>query len=379
VGAFKRHIFYLGGFDPRGSRHYHAMLREAAAKRARLTGEAATVGERVRAGPHLSECAVTGPDAATRYTFLEWDDLVRDRWTRGPLRLLVRAAAAYRGQLAALDRAAVRRLPRGPLIAFAYAPAGAVLLPALLGLGFALAMLAVLPVGIAWPLGMLAGAAAAAAPLRRARAGWMLRFAAFNWESGGGVGDPAVAARLDRFAGAVGAVLDDPDADEVLLVTHSNGSILAVPLVARLLAARGHALPDRFTLVTLGQCVPLMLVRTDAGGRPFRDALALVGRGHFHWLDIGSPRDGAAFHAVDPFALAGMDRRCWLEQLSPRFHLFRDAPASAPRGWSKWATKYEAHFDYLRTGDRPSPLDLVALATAPVPVDRSVDAFRALP
>lgn len=368
---FKRRVFYLGGFDPRGARHYHAMYVDAAARRAALTGEAIRVSNRRRPAPHLAEWTVFAGDAKTRLLFLEWDDLVRRAWTRNPLRLLVGAARAYRGQLRHLDRDMVRALPRGPVVAFAYPLAAVTLLPLALALPVAAALMAVLPWWAALAAGAVAGGLLALPPVRRVRAAWVLRFLAYNDRAAGGEADPAMAARLDLFADAVADALADPRWDEVLLVTHSNGSILAVPLMARLMARAGNVLPDRFSLVTLGQCLPLVLTRRD---RPaFRQRLAEVGRGHFHWLDVGAPPDGAAFHAVDPFALAGLDQRCHLEQLSPRFHLFRDRPR---RGW---ADKYELHFDYLHVADRPSPLDYVGLTALPGMLDAKVDAFRAIP
>jgi hypothetical protein len=369
VAVFKRKLFYLGGFDPRGARHYHALYVQAAEKRGGIA-----VSERRRAGPHVAEWNVTadGADgrAETSYAFLEWDDLVRRAWTRNPIRLLAGAARAYAGQLKHRDRDMVRRLPRGPVIAFAYPLLAVTLLPLLLGIvpfGVALVWL---PWWAALLVGVLGGAALAVPLVRRVRAGWMLRFFAYNARAAGGEGDPALAERLDLFADRIAAALAE-DRDELLLVTHSNGSILAVPLMARLLERHGSALPARFTLVTLGQCIPLVLSRTD---RPaFRDRLAAMGRGHFQWLDIGSPPDGAAFHGVNPMALAGLDQRFLLEQLSPRFHLFRD------RARAGWADKYELHFDYLRAGDRPSPLDYPSITALPRTIDTKVDAFRALP
>ena len=38
MAGFKRKIFYMGGFDPRGVRHYHALYREAAERWSELTG-----------------------------------------------------------------------------------------------------------------------------------------------------------------------------------------------------------------------------------------------------------------------------------------------------------------------------------------------------
>ena len=110
-------------------------------------------------------------------------------------------------------------------------------------------------------------------------------------------------------------------------------------------------MPANFALVTFGQSIPLILCRGDAKG--FKERLRAVGRGDFRWFDIGSPPDGAGFYGVNPMALIGAETRPTLVHLNPRFYKFYD-PANYHSGM---ANKYEVHFDYLRVGDRVSPLD----------------------
>jgi hypothetical protein len=311
-------------------------------------------------------------DAVTRYTFLRWEDLVARAWIRNPLELARRAVPAFWTYLRHLDRGWMRRVPRGPLVTVFFPFVLPVLLPLLIGLlPFAVAAVW-LPWWVAALVGLVLGIGAAVPLLRRAKTGWLLRFLIFNAELSGGEADPALAERLDAFADEVEAEIDR-GWDEVLLVAHSNGTILAVPLMARLLARRGGELPDRFTLVTLGQCIPLVAGRRDA--EPYREQLRTLAQGHFEWLDIGSPPDGAALHGVNPMLMVTDDPRPHLDQLSPRFHLFYD-PETYHKGL---ADKYEIHFDYLRVGDRVSPLDYGSLTASALPIDRSVDAFRAIP
>ena len=61
--------------------------------------------------------------------------------------------------------------------------------------------------------------------------------------------------------------------------------------------------------------------------------------------------------------------------LSPRFHLFYD-PENYHGGWSN---KYEAHFDYLRVGDRLSPVDFLSLTAGRRTLDDAIAAFRTIP
>ena len=377
MAAFKRKIFYMGGFDPRGVRHYHALYREAAERWSERTGVTLAVSGRKPVSPIRTDWTIDNADDGTHtdYSFLRWEDLVRRAWIRNPVKLALRAARTYGGLIGRFDVAMARRVPSGPIKTLFYPPVLSVLLPLLIGLLPFLVALVWLPWWAALAIGAVLGIAGATPVLRKLHTPWLLRFFTFNAETGGGDADPLMVERLDAFTREILAELGDTrtaDWDEVLLVTHSNGSILAVPLMQRILAARGGALPDRFALVTFGQSIPLILCRGDAKG--FKERLRAVGRGDFRWFDIGSPPDGAGFHGVNPMALIGAETRPRLVHLNPRFYRFYD-PDTYHSGL---ANKYEVHFDYLRVGDRVSPLDYPSLTATARPIEASVAAFKAL-
>ncbi|KPF55823.1 hypothetical protein IP65_07425 [Novosphingobium sp. AAP1] len=372
---FKRKVFYIGGFDPRGARFYHGLLaQQIAAHNARdCAGNSLILSARHAAGH--GDTAWTVADATTTITsafhVLAWDDIVRRAWIRGGLRVLLASARAYVRLLWQTDLACLRRVPHGSRVAL-FLPALALLvLPLLAGLGAALfAML----IGQAWlaPLFGLALAAVLALMLGgRGHIGWLVQFIIFNDALAAGRGDPALATRLDRFADTIdGALAADPPWDEVLLVSHSNGAVLAAGVIARLLARHGGVLPSRVALVTLGASLPMLASRRDA--RDFAGTMAKLAQGRFAWLDIGSPTDGAATPLVDPWLGRAPARHAGLVQLSPRWFAFCDAQTYAARRKDKYLT----HFDYLRRLDRPSPLDYLGLTCSDQPLAASIAAFR---
>lgn len=373
MAGFKRKVFYVGGFDPRGVRFYHALASEQLQRYAQLTGEPATVSTRRNAGPFRTDWSILNPaqDVATDYSFLRWDDIVRKAWVRNPLSLAVRAWRAYRAYLKHLDFKTGKKLGKGPLITLFYPPVLSLALPLLLTLLISGLAAIWLPGLLALSLGLVAAVAIAAPLLKKWHAPWLLRFFVFNSELGGGEADPEIEARLDHFADEIIASFDQPW-DEIILLTHSNGSILAVPLMVRLLDRCGGVLPPGFALVTMGHCIPLVACRRDA--TRFQDQLRRLATADFRWIDIGSPPDGAAYFGVNPMALVTPEPRPRMELLSPRFHLFYN-PETYHKGY---ANKYEIHFDYLRMGDRRSPLDFPSLMTAARPIDASVAEFRSI-
>ncbi|WP_420146106.1 hypothetical protein [Sphingobium sp.] len=374
---FKRKVFYLGGFDPRGVRFYHQLYRDQAVRHGALTGEAISVGGRQAgaAGSAVSATWAVDNEAAgvsTDYEYLRWEDLVGKVWIRNPGALALRAARAYAGHALKMDFWRMRRLRKGPVITILYPPILAVLIPLLLALVPALILSLVLPFWAGALVGIALSAFLSGRILNKLVVPWLLRFMTYHGAlAAQGPGD-ALDARLDAFAGRITQELDG-DWDEVQLVTHSAGTILGMRLMRRLIALRGGVLPDHFVMVGLGQVVPVIGLRRDAHW--YHDDLRALADKAFRYVDISSPPDGAAYYNVNPFLLVADRYAARVDMLSPRFHLFYEQE-NYHGGWSN---KYEAHFDYLRVGDRLSPLDFISLTAGRRTVDDAVAAFRTIP
>jgi hypothetical protein len=369
--AFKRKIFYLSGFDPRGARFYQQLYTEQAALFGATAGRRIEVGERRREPPHSAAWKIRDVDADTEvdYVFLGWDDVVRAHWVKNPLGLLGRSIKAYANFTRLVDWSIVHKFPWGVKIAFYYPGISTILFPILFGLLLAVPLVAAL--GWAWGLlaAAVAGIAIALWVVKRIQGFWLLRFIIFNDILASERLPADVDDRMATFAETIRASFAE-DWDEILFVTHSNGSILAVPIMARLIEGCDGTLPDRFSLVTLGSSIPLIGARRDS--HRFRALLDRVGAGDFRWLDINSITDGACIAGIDP-CIGGPQRRADLFQTSPRWFKYCD-PATYQ---ARRRNKYETHFDYLRTFDRLSPLDYIAISSGARPLAESIAAFKA--
>lgn len=374
---FKRKVFYLGGFDPRGVRFYHQLYREQAARYHALTGEDVTVGGR-RAGPAgaivstqwdvVNEMAGVAVD----YEYLRWEDLIAKVWIRDPLPLALRAARAYWSHARFMQFGRMRRLRSGPVITILYPPAFALLIPLLLALVPALSLSLILPFWVGALVGIGISALLSGRLLAKLVVPWLLRFMTYHGALAADGPGAELDARLDQFAARIAVELDG-DWDEVQIVTHSAGTILGMSILRRVFALRGAGMPDHAVMVGMGQVVPVIGLRRDA--RWYHADLAALADKAFRYVDISSPPDGAAYYNVNPLRLVADSHAARVDMLSPRFHLFYQ-PENYHGGWSN---KYEAHFDYLRVGDRLSPLDFISLTAGPRTVDDAVAAFRTIP
>ena len=377
---FTRKVFYLAGFDPRGARYYHQLLREQVA----AGGDAAVaVSPRRRVGSDVVWEVGDGATFAATHHFLAWDDIVRSHWPKGPLAVARATLGAYRGFLSHLDRRLVMGWPWGSRFTLFYP--GATLVGVPLVAGLLTAGLLALAAHLALPalpartealavvaLTLALTATLTAWLLRKMHSMWLLRFIIFNHLLAARQAGNEIEARLDAFAETIAAALRDAaPGEEVLLLTHSNGSILAMPLMARLLDMFDGAMPPHFALVTLGSCIPLLAARRDAGW--YHGLLDAVAARNFRWLDVTSPTDGACAPGVPPCQGRPIERPAGFRGFSPRWFRYAD-PATYK---ARRADKYNTHFDYLRRMERASPLDYLSLTCSALPLAACIAGFEA--
>jgi hypothetical protein len=374
----RRHVFFLSGFDPKGASYYHGLYRNESALQAAVTGARYDVGARQRRDNGNTMWQVRGEaegqTTETTFEYVRWDDIVRAHWPRNGWQVLLGSLRGYCAALA--SPAALRKVwhaSRKTLIALAYPAAfwlGALLLGALMGLALA-SLLAALWPAAAWLPGLAGTAAAiglwwaALAWERRLNTSWLLRIYQFagDWRAGR---TPSLQTRIDNLVKALTHRLADRELDEVLLVGFSVGSLLAVSTAARLqkTASKDNLSLDRFSLVTLGHCVPLLGLMKGADA--FRAELARLGQApHVRWVDFSSLTDWGSFALVDPLALclgpAGAQRPYAPRMASPRFHLMFE-----PETYARIIRdKRRMHLQYLMAGQRPAVYDYFAITAGP--------------
>lgn len=382
-----RHVFFIGGFDPKSPRYTHRLFRALAEHRP-PGAEGASAGP-VAVGARITQDALAdtwtigwpqadGTPRETRVTQLRWDDIVRRHWARS-------AAGVWRdhrdfygdgwrqGNFGRLWRAS-----RANWL-FAMYPLAVSLACMLLAAALTLTLVggarAVLPglgdgglPGAAWQggLGVALGLVLAWWLWRhlahRLGADWLLRLYGFSHAQAEGR-VPALDERIDAMAGRIAAVLQGPQPpQEVLVIGHSVGATLAASAMARALARPGSADAACGTgpepaLLTLGHCTPLVYFHDTA--QALRDELdALTAHARLTWVDYTAPADWAACARMSPWHRPGA---AVLHRLSPRFpRLLTPARYRALR-----RNRLAMHMQYLKPADHAGSYDLLALAAGP--------------
>ena len=372
-----RRVHYISGFDPRGAAHYHRLYRDEAAKQlAWLDASGIEVGDRRRVDRRQSRWPVVGRwkdrRVDTDYRFMAWDDIVRKHWERSRTRLLTRVLRNYPAYFATGGLARARTTSRGAyytgMLPLAYQ--SLMLLTVLLALllGWGLGTLAGAPTA-----GLVAGVVLASGSvfggLRLAdRIGlfWLIRIwqFVFDW---GTRGIPGLEERIREIADAIVTAQRQEPVDEVLIVGHSIGSIIAVAVAARLLDENGK-LPDflaqRTALMTLGQCIPWLTCMPGAAS--FRADLEHLARSDaLPWLDVSGPTDPLGYFNVDPVAEAGISGAPAAHPLLVTARFFRmfhrDTYTRLRRN------KLRLHFQYLMASELPADYDYFGITAGSEP------------
>lgn len=368
-----RRVYYLSGFDPRGARFYHRLYANEARRQAERLGYAVEVGRREARGGHACwQVDATWPDGQSvqaDYVFLGWDDIVRQHWVRSSWRLVATAVVSYSRYVRVGAFARLLRSHRGALYSGLFpvvylalwlaalvgalalgGAAGSVLMPGAVGglLGTALA-----------GAGALVGGAAVA---KRLGVFWLLRTYLFV-ERWGVKGCPELEARIDHFAEQIVRTQREQPTDDVLLVGHSVGALIAAAVAEKLLRQPADAVAG-VTLLTLGQCVPLLAFIPQAA--PYRQqVVALAEDGRIPWFDVTAKVDPLCFHAMNPAQVCEAPDDAPGRAVMHNARFFRMFRPDTYRRLRR--DKLRLHFQYLMSSELDAGYDYFQLTAGPRP------------
>lgn len=189
---------------------------------------------------------------------------------------------------------------------------------------------------------------------------------------------PELEERIEAWADILHQHLVDSDDDEILVVAHSSGCIAAVAALSRAIARLGShqvmSIAKPLSLLTLGQCIPVLSHQPEA--RQFRSELAhLAHSNRLNWVDISAPPDACCFALSDPCASnANNSGTSQAKRLSPRY-----AEQMSEQSYRKLKRdKYLCHFQYLRAFETPEYYDFYRWVCGPNTLNQTTQASRSI-
>jgi hypothetical protein len=309
----RRHVYHLAGYDPiDAGAQYRRFARQRDLFQRTWHVDAVLSDQEPPNGRPLARWTVEARASNWRveavHELLLWDDIVRGDSARPMPARLVKATLTYLDFIAtgtmvryiiANQRYAIFFfIPLVQLALLAGAAATfATLLTAVLGLAGAAAV----------AVGALAGLAAFAALLRWPGRRWRVAHLLDDWIFARDYlygRRPDIEARLDRFAEELAARAGEGTVDEIVIVGHSLGAMLALDMVDRALASdpdvgrRGPAI----CVLTVGATIPKFALHPLA--RRIHDIISrVVAEPAVAWVEYQSRDDTISFYKFDPVSL----------------------------------------------------------------------------
>jgi hypothetical protein len=368
----KRLVFHFVGYDPMPPESYHQrLIRELDRFKTTWAADAmASKPEPALDGDALAwRVGASGPNwrVETDHLLFRWNDVVaganrRPDRERIPRALLAFASFVLGGALWGYLRTSWRY-------------AGFFLYPYVLLGVFALVSLAA--AGLiarsgwlgAWGIGIAAGLALFLALLRWAAPRLSLPLMLDDWIFSYAYirgGETHLGERLERTARAL-VQATRGDADEILILGHSLGAVLAIDMLDRALrqdpdlGRRGPAVG----LATVGSSV--LKIGLHRGARRFRAAVARVAaEPSLVWADYQALRDVMNFYRADPIAAMGLPPtgKPIVRPVSLRKML---TPSAFRRMRHRF---FRLHCQFISGNDRRAPYDYFMLMLGPVPFEQ---------
>ena len=371
----RRHVYHIAGYDPiDAGAQYRRFTRQLAVFQ-RTWNVDATLSDleqsstQSRAWWTVTARAANWQVEATHEVLL-WDDIVRGDFTRSlPVRLL-NAARAY------LDFIVTGTMFRYIMANQRYAifflfPIFSVALFAVAGWFFARLLTASLGLeGVgAGVVGLLAGLAVFIGLLQWPGRRWRVEQLLDDWIFAQDYlhgRRPDIDERLDRFAQALISRVREAAVDEIVIVGHSLGAMLALDLLVRALAAepelgrRGVAV----CVLTVGATIPKFTLHPKA--EELRRKIArVVAEPSIAWTEYQSRDDTISFYKFDPVSLrriAGdrLDGKPLIRRVQIHDMLLPETFARCRRNVLR------LHYRSVMANDRRAPYDYFLMVSGPV-------------
>lgn len=366
-----RKVYFISGFDPRGAAYYHRLYKEEAKKQSVLNCIDIEVGARRKIASHQYQWAIKSvinqQCVNTEYSYLGWDDIVREHWETNGAKLIGQTAKGYWRFTACGALGRIRKLYRGPFYSGIY-PILFLFIAILISLIFG-GLLADLLIATSFPF-LVVGAVCLASMFACYYLAWkiadyigvlwLLRTNLFVYFWGESTPNK-LSERVEIFAKKIVNEQIKSPYDEIILIGHSVGSIVAVSVLARALALSAEKL--NLSLVTLGQCIPVLsLIPSAASFRQDLKTLAL--QPNIPWLDVVARADPLCFAEVNPISVSGIDSPSvqW-----PKQQIMRPFKMFSPQQYNRIKrNKLRLHFQYLMSSEYQTDYDFFLLTAGSV-------------
>jgi hypothetical protein len=377
----RRHVIYVEGYDPQGAEGYYGLFSHSFKRFLKNWPIQSNVGELKIDSDDFAhwDVAAAGPNwrVLTRYEFLRQEQTIRANmaqpmWRQVPRALHWMLNYLYTGTLFRIYRAshqygiALTHFQMLLLLWLAASALGGSLVAALAVRVVPMPQIAVFVIGIAAAFGCFA-------LLRPIADRWFVVQINSHWPHllPYSRGEPSCFDRhVEACAHRLVEVAQAKTAEEIVVVGHSGGGVLAPAVVKRALeldAALGTHGP-RVVLLTPGSLMPGIGLHRHAA-RVRADIHRISIEPSILWVDVQARADVLNFYNFDPVEGIGIDAGAW--RCNPVIWIVRLRDMLTPEFYKKrrWDL-FRMHYQFIMGNDMRAPYEYMMLVCGPVPVEQ---------
>jgi len=375
----RRRVIFVSGYDPQGPQGYYALFGSQLKRACALWHTKFALGPLAIESADIASWTVTigGPNwkVFTRYDFVRQEDMINANCAEPIIRQI------YRGVRWMLDDLATGTTFRVFRANWQFGMHHLVLQLLLLAwiatsmaagaLGWYIArhkLDAATPIGVAISVAIVFGIFMALRPLAER---WLVIRVNNHWpylrEFGRGEAN-CFDRPIEIGAAHLKELVTANDADEVVVIGHSGGALLAQCMVARALELD----PDlgvrdpRIVLLTIGSITPAVAFHPRA--LKIRDIIRrLAIESSINWIECQSRKDALNFWGFDP--VAGVGIQLGPERCNPLVWQLRFRDMLSAKLYRKLRWKFfRIHFQYIMANQMRASYDYFMLIGGPVPI-----------
>jgi hypothetical protein len=370
----KRTVVLLPGFDPRGASHYHKMLARQFDKFADREQIPVSYSPRKRWKGSWHRWNISKENCSVTFLYGEWDDVVRKYWQRGKLRLFIDSCKMYLTYFGSM------RYIRGcsgtrysqigfyyPLVSFLFLYAALISLAVWLAHHMCgIATLSPAQSIMSYVLAVILGAFISHKISPRLNGGWLLRIFCFTrMISCQGV--PELKKRFPELARDLAEELKENPPDELLVVGHSVGAVMAIWLLHELFENTDYS--GNISYMSLGQCIQLVTFLETEEGEFNQTLRKVVVNPRLRWIDFTMTSDGACIALQDPLLATFRDPPEYPHKDLPKFLSAHFTEGYSPTRFKELKRDpFEYHFQYYMTHDKRAQFEFATMVLGEMPL-----------
>lgn len=370
ITLFNKRIYYISGFDPRGSRFYHRLFREESKKSELISGGKISTGKRKVIDDVVTQWQVdsvwNGESYKTDYRIMTWDDVMKHYWISALWMLILKSIPMYFNHIKIRLFPKFKKAGNGPYICSIYPllfSFASLLLIALFGFityFLTFSLFKQMWLAIAASASVMYFFVKYATRLGEKLSVWWILQTYFFISRWAEKPLPELDEKMRAFAEKIIHDQAESPVDEIILVGHCVGSMLAVQVMANIVGLQHDGLKGKLSVMTMGQCIPYLSYAPTA--THYRKVLqTFANNQHYPWFDMGARADPLCFQQVNPAIAEGINLDN--EKVPNRFVIKPYEMFEAEKYKALKQNKLRIHFQYLMAADIKTDFDYFEIVT----------------